>query len=439
MAEPDRTEAVPPAELHLRGDGRQYLAAILRPVGDFGPRSNHELSILDATTGEVVKRIPLPSAAASYFPDFSDTYGSIVRTLDLDGDGTDEVLVTFSHYPYWPSFTVLCEPLRGVARLLFVGSGHHRVAGAQDLDGDGRAEVILAGINNRMGWYSALAAVKVVPWVGQAVPGRDEMAAAFSPDRAASVAGSLLWYALGPRAYPATPGGMEPRFARRVLAVDYLGRPAVEIGFDGFLTAFRSRRPPGERQVARGRAYLHLREGSRLLQEGLAADSVPEWREALAQAEAAADPYLAEWVSRELAKGLVGAGREDDGETLFRRLAADPETEPAAQVEGARGVISRLRAATWSTTTTTAAMDASGAPPTSAATTASSRSARSAPRRGSSIPTAGRTARRPETARAGTRGPSRARVAQSGATSDSTSGRSPSSESGRSTSGWAAW
>ena len=194
------------SDLHRRGDHRQYLAAVLRPHGEFGPESGNVLSILDAETGDVLKRVHLPNAYES-FPGFSNQYGTIVRTLDLDGDGTDEVLISYLHTPWWPSYTVLYEPARDVSRVIFVGSGHHLVIGAEDVDGDGRPEVILAGINNRMGWYSAIAAVKIMPKVGESLPSRDSMYAASSPDEVyVADVGNLLWYALGPRALPGTPG-----------------------------------------------------------------------------------------------------------------------------------------------------------------------------------------------------------------------------------------
>jgi hypothetical protein len=234
------------ADLRLRGDRRHYLAAVLKPPGFYDPQWVNVLSILNAETGMLVKKVPLPSAHES-FPDFSNQYGTIVQTLDLDHDGTDEVLVSYFHNPFWPSYTVLYEPRRDLARLIFIGSGHHRVIGAEDVDGDGRPEVILSGINNRMGWYSAIAAVKVVPWIGEGQPGRDEMVAVSTPDEIYAGGHTPLWYTLGPRALPETPGRMAVDHARRTLAVSYLGDLKVKVGFDGFLKKFPASLPTAER------------------------------------------------------------------------------------------------------------------------------------------------------------------------------------------------
>jgi tetratricopeptide (TPR) repeat protein len=324
------------ANLHLRGDRRRYLAAILQNPGDFGPEKSNVLSILNAETGRLVKPVSLPSAH-EYFPGFSNQYGTLVRTLDLDGDGTDEVLVTYLHTPWWPSYTVLYEPRRDVARVIFVGSGHHQVAGAKDVDGDGRPEVILSGINNRMGWYSAIAAVKVVPWVGEGLPSQDALHAASSPDEVYMAdSGNLLWYALGPRALPSTPGRMGVFRGRKVLAIQYESAPAAEIGFDGFLQAFPSPLPSAERQAQRKRAYASLREATRLLRGGRPAESLPNAEAALRAAETSVDPYLVEWISRVKAKALVAAGHTDEAEILFQKLEVNPETGSEAAYDAGR-------------------------------------------------------------------------------------------------------
>jgi tetratricopeptide (TPR) repeat protein len=314
------------ADLHLREDRRRYLAAVLRPRGEFGPRSGNVLSILNADTGIVIKPVPLPSAHES-FPGFSNQYGTIVRTLDLDGDGTDEVLITYLHTPWWPSYTVLYEPRRDVARIIFVGSGHHLVIGAQDVDGDGRPEVILSGINNRMGWYSTIAAVKVVPWVGEGLPSRDAMYAASSPDENyVPNVGNLLWYALGPRALPATPGRLDVFHKERTLTVHYENAPSVEIGFDGFLKAVPARLPAVARDARRGQAYKLLREATRLLRGGRPTEALPNADAALRAAEISVDPNLTEWISRVKGKALVAADRTVEAENLFQTLAKNPST-----------------------------------------------------------------------------------------------------------------
>jgi tetratricopeptide (TPR) repeat protein len=324
------------ADLHLRGDRRPYLAAILRSQGTNDPHAVNVLSILNAETGKVVKTASMPSAH-EYFPGFSNQYGTVVRTLDLDGDGTDEVLISYLHQPWWPSYTVLYEPRRDVARVIFVGSGHHLVAGAQDVDGDGHPEVILSGINNRMGWYSAIAAVKIVPWVGEGLPSRDAMYTASSPDEVyVANVGSLAWYALGPRGLPGVPGRMDVFRGRRTLVVGYENAPGAEIGFDGFLKIFPSSRLAAERRALREQAYARLREATRLLRGGYAAESLPNAEAALTAAETAVDPYLVEWISRVKAKALVAADRVGEAESLFHKLAANPDSGSEAAFDAGR-------------------------------------------------------------------------------------------------------
>lgn len=324
------------ADLRLQGDRRRYLAAVLQPHGQFGAEWVNRLSILNAETGKPVKEVTLPSAHES-FPGFSNQYGTIVRTFDLDRDGTDEVFVSYCHSPYWPSYTVLYEPRRDVARVIFVGSGHHLVAGAEDVDGDGRPEVILSGINNRMGWYSAIAAVKIAPWVGEGLPSQDALHAASSPDEVYMAdVGNLLWYALGPRALPSTPGRMDVFRGRKVLAIQYESALRAEIGFDGFSKAFPSLLPSAERQALRKRAYASLREATRLLRGGHAAESLPNAEAALRAAESSVDPYLVEWISRVKAKALVAAGHAGEAEALFQRLAANLESGSEADFDAGR-------------------------------------------------------------------------------------------------------
>ncbi|HEX3554921.1 MAG TPA: protein kinase [Thermoanaerobaculia bacterium] len=323
------------ADLHLRGDSRRYLAAVLCPRGIHDPQCVNVLSILDAETGSTVKKITLPSAHES-FPGFSNRYGTFVRTLDLDHDGTDEVLVSYCHDPWWPSYTVLYEPRRDVKRVIFVGSGHHTVVGAADVDGDGRPEVILSGINNRMGWYSGIAAVKVVPWVGEGVPGRDAMYSASSPDEIYNANGGLLWYTLGPRVTPDKPGSMAVSHDKSTLAVFYHGKPEVAVGFDGFLKSFPSPLPAASRQAKRGQAYTYLREATRLLREGRSSEALPEAEAALRAAETSVDPYLVEWISRVKGKALAASGRIGEAEALFQKLATNPNTGSEAAFDAGR-------------------------------------------------------------------------------------------------------
>ncbi|HEY0555159.1 MAG TPA: tetratricopeptide repeat protein, partial [Thermoanaerobaculia bacterium] len=168
---------------------------------------------------------------------------------------------------------------------------------------------------------------KIVPWVGEGLPSRDAMYAASSPDETyVANVGNLLWYALGPRALPATPGRLDIFHKGRTLTVHYENAPSVEIGFDGFLKAFPARLPVVARDARRGQAYKLLREATRLLRGGRPAEALPNADAALRAAEISVDPNLTEWISRVKGKALVAADRTAEAENLFQTLVKNPAT-----------------------------------------------------------------------------------------------------------------
>ncbi|MCZ7649895.1 MAG: protein kinase [Thermoanaerobaculia bacterium] len=241
--------------------GTLRIAAVLAAAADHSYPASRTLSLLDPRTGAVRETEVFPSAATFGFPpELADSYGASLWARDLDGDGTDEVLVTFLHHPFYPSYTVLYEPRRRRSRLLFLASGHHLPAAAADLDGDGRAEVLLAGFANRLGWQTGLAALRIEPWVADSQAEDPALPPGETPDRASRANtdehNALLWYALGP------PGSFAFDDPERV-AVDPASRrialrlgtgERLELDFDGFpaspapavpLTPRRARgRPP---------------------------------------------------------------------------------------------------------------------------------------------------------------------------------------------------
>jgi tetratricopeptide (TPR) repeat protein len=301
---------------------RKELAAVLHPVGNHDPRWMHRLSFLDPETGKILRQVELPNGAG-YFPGFSDTFGVWVRALDLDGDGGDEVVVTYAHTPHWPSYTVLYEPRIDRHRIVLIASGHHYLAGAEDLDGDGRREILFAGLNNRMGWFSGVAVVRLEPWVNE-VPDQSVTAMASTPDHAylAGQPESLLWYALAARAYVDLRRPLAVDAARRTVTLPLVGFPDVALDFDGFLLSPGRQRPPRARQAAREEAYRSLRETSHLLKAGPAADALPECERALAAARRAGDHLLLEWLVRVKGKTLVAADRFAEAENLFAAESA---------------------------------------------------------------------------------------------------------------------
>ena len=320
-----------------RGD---LLAAILAPVSQPMSQSDSFLDLLDPQSGQSVERLLLPSAH-QLFDGFADTYGATIDTLDLEDDGYDEMVVNFGQMPYYPSYNVLVEPDRKETRLIFASAGHHRFVGAVDLDGDGRRELLLGGINNRVGWSGGLGAIRV--------PVRAPARGASGPEDALSLAPDLflgtrtnvhlLWYELLP---PPILFTTETRFEadtqRRRLIPDGSVDSPFEIGFDGFLAGTGQGRPSAEREASRRMTYAHLREATRLESSGNARDAVAVLRAAVAAAVMADDPTLVEWARRREARGMLAAGDRPDALALYETLWASSPTASEIAFECARSL-----------------------------------------------------------------------------------------------------
>lgn len=297
-----------------------WLAAILDPTGS--PEAVHTLSILDPESGHPLHQVRLPDGSGS-FPGFSNSFSAILNAVDLDGDGGDEIVATYIHKPWWPCYTVLYEPRIGRTRIVFFASGRHIFAGAQDLDGDDRSELLLAGINNRMGWYTGIAAVRLVPPVNDT--SSIHMATASSPDQSYSDTSeqTLLWYTLGPRQRWLET--LTFNRAARTLTLAYMYGRSFTLRFDGFPADIPSSLPSHQRQAAQNAAYRHLREAERLSSAGDFSASVSEVDAALKEGIKASDPRLADWIQRVRGRILIAAGRLQEGEAVFEVLSRTSE------------------------------------------------------------------------------------------------------------------
>ena len=293
------------AAIVRRGDTTE-VAAVLAPSALQASHPSHyqRLSFLDARRNRVLRSVTLPSAAWR-FPDYSDRYGVAVRSIDVDGDGTDEVLVAYGHH-YYPWFLVLHDLRRGESRVVFVASGQHRIAGIADVDGDGTAELILVGIANRLGWYSSVAAVRMLDRAVAHTPDRDD-----TPTNPA-----MVWYALCP-AGKLDREGVTVDSEAGVIRLPY-DHTTVELRFDGFING--SSLAGSERKSARERAYHHLREAKRFIEGQYAAVAVQQAETARQLAIRAADPTLVEWCERVKGIALVHAGRFDEATKLFTAI-----------------------------------------------------------------------------------------------------------------------
>ncbi|HYH09178.1 MAG TPA: protein kinase [Thermoanaerobaculia bacterium] len=319
-----RPDSRTPAVTMVRRGAIPEIAAVLAPSPSLStaPRFARTLSFLDVRTGRVLRTRNLPWPAHT-FPEHSEFFGiAQVVAHDLNHDGYDEVIVSYVHN-YFPSYTVLYDLRRDEARLLFIASGHHRVEGAADLDGDRVDELVLSGTANKQGWYVGIAAIRI-PFPAEDLP---YSTTAFTPDRfEVPRMRALLWYALCP------PGGLRHRgvivdSGRRIIRVEYMHRPPVELTFDGFPSGPWT---PGtgtsaQRQAARDRAYEHLRDAQRFTTSGQGDAAVERAEAARSLAEDAGDPTLAEWSARVKGVALVHARRFDDASRLFTHLAEGSE------------------------------------------------------------------------------------------------------------------
>jgi hypothetical protein len=313
------------ALVHLPRRPHALLATVLSGPGDYRLATAQTLSLLEPDTGKVVETLQLPSAADS-FPHYSLHYGlSSIAAVDLDGDGIDEIVATFQQVPECVSYSVLYEPVMKRARVVFLQRGGHHFTGAWDVDGDGRRDLLFLGINNGYNWVNAIAAVQVTPWIGAPLGIDSDSARAPDLVTAAPVSPTLLFYTLLPRGrMPNDPAAVSWNAARKTLSIPLPdGRVAAVHG--GFLTADTSPLDTGRRERWRREAFLHDRESRRLLAVGFGGQSVQEGEAAVACAQKAADPILAEAMARDLGKTLILTGSAARGEALLRQIAATSE------------------------------------------------------------------------------------------------------------------
>lgn len=309
--------------VRLSPGGSPLLAGILRRPGDNAPERMRMLSFLDPGSGRVVDTEQLVSGARE-FARLPDRYfPELVLARDLDGDGVDEIFITYYLESLAPSYTVLFEPSLRRSRVLFAGSGYHRIEEVADIDGDGRPEAILVGINNALGWLNCMVAVSIDPWIGEDPQYTGEYRWAVSPDRVSGGEREPLWYTLLPRGHTVGEPGraLTVDSASGQLIVKYISASRqAAVGFDGFLVG-RYDRPLAERQAHRSEAWAHLRETQRLLAGGEGDEAFREAELGRARAELGEDGLLAEVLTRFAGKALARAGRFADADRWFEEVA----------------------------------------------------------------------------------------------------------------------
>ncbi|MGK2858285.1 MAG: protein kinase domain-containing protein [Thermoanaerobaculia bacterium] len=298
------------------------VVAVPRPTGELLPlEESHKMRVYSAATGEVMRDFTVFSAA-DRFP-LDPMFGpAAMSAIDPDHDGREDVLVTFTHTPYWPSYSVYVDPRTGFSTAILIASGHHRLAGMADIDGDGVDELFFSGPNNRMGWFTGIAAVKLVRPSGPVVRVLSPWIEAGTPDAeyARTSGDSLFWYSLQPRMAVYSCGLSAADSARRVLKFDCGSDWRFELGYDGFLSGTSSTLAPQARMAARAAAYDELRNALRTGTQEAFGDAIRLAHQAREKATVANDANLVEWISTNEAILLARAGRSDEAEAMFDAL-----------------------------------------------------------------------------------------------------------------------
>jgi tetratricopeptide (TPR) repeat protein len=310
------------ALVRVRQGAAPVLAMVLIHNKDFLPESRQTLLLVDPESGKTLRQIKLPSAGTE-FPAYTNRF--VVLSLfaeDLDGDGVDEILIGYHHVPEAPFYMVMYEPQIDRARVVFQAMGGHVFVGAHDIDGDGKKELLFAGINNGVNWYNALAALHIDPPVND--PRSAELISGGpprSPDMFNSNDASLLWYVLIPQGLKGeSPAGYVWNDARREVTIPYSDRPPAVVTYDGFLSSETSTVSPIDRQKARVRAWSRFCRTRQLVAGGRADEALAEAKQAISEAESASDSRLIEVMRCAYAKTVIATSHPDEGDQLFSEL-----------------------------------------------------------------------------------------------------------------------
>jgi predicted Ser/Thr protein kinase len=338
------------ALVRLQRNARPLLATVIAPRGEFALSKVALLSFLDPESGKLVRQVHLPDATNSFPRDAKRYWIASISSVDVDGDGIDEVFIGFAHVPEAPYFTVLYEPSIDRSRVLFQAVGHHHFAGLHDVDGDGRPEALFVGINTAFDWIYTLSAVRISPWIGDVA---SEPSPTSSPDMVVSSdeEKNLLWYTLLPRAGfpPKATEALSYDDKRRRITIAMSGR-TIDVTMNGFLAGEPSRLDPRERNRRRNAAYNAYRESKRLFAVGAVDEALAEMSKAVGEASRTDEAILVEVMQRAQAALLVRTGHLNEGEALFQRIWRTSEN--ASEIAYDAGVAYHLhgdldRAISW--------------------------------------------------------------------------------------------
>lgn len=256
----------------------------------------------DAQTGAEKGMIAVPPAPLN-FPMPPSFNLSGVNAVDVDHDGLQEVVAAYAHYPYWPGYILFIDPRSGESSILLYASGHHRFLGTIDIDTDGTDEILVGGPNNRMGWRYGVAALQLRRNDISAGPG---YAPVNTPDTMHfEKAGTPAWYALLPRrtSYGARLDRVDP--VARTFDLVFGDGSREQMSFDGFSLKATSQLPASLRQKRRDAAYEALRTARDSEKRDRPQSALVSLTNARQAARDAKDPELVSWIETVHARMLV--------------------------------------------------------------------------------------------------------------------------------------
>lgn len=333
---------------------RRVIALIPFTISEMPSRAARTLTFRDPESGDLLGEMELDESRLPFREVVPRFVPGPIGAADVDGDGIDELFVGFSHMIKAPSFVVMFEPASRRFSLVFQALGHYCPVGVHRLDG--KPELLLLGINNRMGWVNAMAAVKLEIRKGMAGD-REVAGMAFPPDLAFDSRfdpSALLWYSLLPPGRIPSHLGFTGRVVdfddeKQTLSIQYEDGPFQTLRFDGSPVSL----PPdedGSRRAASDDAYRALREGERLRTAGVPEKAAAILATAVEAANRAEDARLAEVAERWRGRALIQAGGLPEADaalaTLFDRAESPSNVAwDAARAFHLAGDLSR--AARW--------------------------------------------------------------------------------------------
>jgi tRNA A-37 threonylcarbamoyl transferase component Bud32 len=313
----------------LNPSGPPALAMIIETAGSApNPDEFLELRFVVPASGDELRRVRL-----SYPPRVAEAFGNVgltylprsLKVHDFDGDGVDEIIVTYAHAPGWAGYAVLYEPALDRSRPILVAGGHHVYLGTQDLDGDGREEVLFGGISSPLGRYRTLVAVRLEPPIGTS-PSRQEINVNPTPDVPATaeeaVLSTVAWMALVDVADNAAGLGPDTfAIVGDTIRLSYYDGAVKEFDFDGLARGV-SDLPSAERIKLRQQAYRAFRDTQRFLTDSDPRNAFEAAARGISAAGQAGEARLAEALRRVQARALLLVGDQRRANALFEELVA---------------------------------------------------------------------------------------------------------------------